>query len=63
MTTSCPPSTTSFEELSDILRPAAASGKMVGMDLTIFNPRRDPAGSITDLLVDFLVASLADLPC
>jgi arginase len=35
-----------WDELSAILRAAIASGRALGIDITIFNPRLDPDGSI-----------------
>jgi arginase len=48
----------SWEELSTTLQIAVASGRAVGFDLTIFNPRLDPDGSIAGDLVDAIVAGL-----
>jgi arginase len=49
----------SWEELITTLRIAIASGRAVGFELTIFNPRLDPAGTIASNLVDAVVAGLA----
>jgi arginase len=35
-----------FDELATVLGAAAASGRMVGIDITIFNPALDPDGAI-----------------
>ena len=49
-----------FEELGDILRILMASGRAVGIDITIFNPRLDADGSIARQLVDAVTAGLSD---
>ena len=49
-----------FEELSDILRILKASGRAVGIDITIFNPKLDADGSIARQLVDAIAAGLSD---
>ncbi|MGO1078702.1 arginase family protein, partial [Inquilinus sp. CA228] len=36
----------SFDELATVLGAAAASGRMAGIDITIFNPALDPDGAI-----------------
>jgi len=48
-----------FEELSQLLRVLLGSGKAVGMDITIFNPKLDLDGSIAHRLVSSLVAGLS----
>jgi arginase len=48
----------SWEELTTTLRTAMASGRAVGFELTIFNPRLDPDGAIASNLVDAIVAGL-----
>jgi arginase len=50
----------SFEELSQVLRVLKASGRAVGIDVTIFNPKFDADGSIARQLVDAIAAGLAD---
>jgi len=51
----------SREQLTTALRLALASGKSVGMEVTIYNPALDPDGAagraLTDLLVDALAPS------
>lgn len=49
-----------FEELSDILWILRASGRAVGIDITIFNPKLDADGSIACKLVDAIAAGLSD---
>lgn len=48
-------------ELEDVLRAALASGKAVGLDVTIFNPRLDPDGRIAPRLVECLHRGLSVL--
>ena len=48
-----------YEELIQLLQALLASGKAVGMNITIFNPTLDPDGSIIDRLVSSLVAGLS----
>lgn len=48
----------SWDELTHTLRTAMASGRAVGLDLTIFNPRIDPDGVIAGNLVGAVVAGL-----
>ncbi len=49
----------SFSELSDLLKTLIGSGRAVGMDITIFNPRLDLDGSITRKFVSSLVQGLS----
>jgi arginase len=49
----------SFEELAQLLRALIETGKAVGMDITIFNPKLDPDGSISHKLVSCLEAGLS----
>lgn len=49
----------SFEELSAVLRTALASGKAVGLEVTIFNPKLDRDGSIARSLSEALVRGLS----
>jgi arginase len=49
----------SFTELSELLKTLVASGRAVGMDITIFNPRLDLDGSIARRLVSSLVQGLS----
>jgi arginase len=49
----------SFSELSELLKTIIASGRAVGMDITIFNPRLDLDGSITRRFVSSLVQGLS----
>jgi arginase len=51
----------SFEDLSQLLQILLTSGKAVGMDITIFNPKLDLDGSIAHRLVSSLVAGLSSL--
>lgn len=48
----------SLAELTTILRSAMASRRAVGLELTIFNPRLDPDGSLARDLVGAVVAGL-----
>lgn len=48
----------SWREAETLLRAAFASGSIVGMDVTIFNPRLDPDGRIARALVDLLGRAL-----
>ena len=50
----------SFEELVDVLRILKVSGRTVGIDITIFNPKLDADGSIARQLVDAIAAGLSD---
>jgi arginase len=50
-----------FEGLGQLLRLLLKSPKAVGMDITIFNPKLDPDGSIARKLVSCLVAGLSTL--
>jgi arginase len=47
-----------WEELTGVLRTAAASDHATGLDITIFNPALDPDGRVARSLVDALVAGL-----
>ena len=49
----------SWDELSGIVRAAAASPCAVGLEITIFNPTLDPDGRIARGFVDALVGSLS----
>lgn len=46
-------------ELQAVLTAAAGTGRLIGMDLTIYNPKLDRGGSGARLLVDLLAAALA----
>lgn len=46
-------------ELQDVLRAAMGTGRVVGMDITIFNPSLDPTGDIAKNFVECVVAGLA----
>lgn len=48
----------SWDELAVTLQAMAASGKAVGIDVTIFNPKLDNDGSIARMFVDTLVRGL-----
>lgn len=60
-TTSCRPSSTAtgWDELAHLVRAAAASGRMLDMEFTIFNPTLDPTGEIATRLVACLSGALA----
>lgn len=47
-----------FAELIDLLRPLLADSRCVGMQLTIFDPDLDPAGTLAAELTDAIVAAL-----
>jgi arginase len=49
----------SFAELSELLKTLIASGRVVGMDITIFNPQLDLGGSITRRFVSSLAQGLS----
>jgi hypothetical protein len=49
----------SWTELETVLRVAVASGRVRGIDITVFDPSLDPDGAIARQLVTTLVASLA----
>ena len=51
-----------WDELVTTLLAAIESGRAVGLDLTIFNPRLDEDGSIAAALVDALARGLAHAP-
>jgi arginase len=48
----------SWAELETVLRHAIAGGRVVGVEITIFNPTLDPDGSIAQALVACLVRAL-----
>ncbi len=48
----------SWDELAIVLRTAIATGKVAGLDVTIFNPKLDVDGSIAQAFADTLVAGL-----
>lgn len=50
----------SWAEAGSLLNLALATGLVVGMDVTIFNPRLDADGSIAQSLVDLLARALAE---
>ena len=47
-----------FSEVARIVAAALATGKAVGLELTIFNPALDPDGSLARELADMLAAGL-----
>ena len=49
-----------FDELAAVLREAVASGRAVGINITIFNPNLDPNRSVARNLVGCLRRGLAD---
>lgn len=51
----------SYDELGSLLRPVLETGPVVGMDVTIYDPDRDPDGSAGRALVDGLVRLLQPL--
>jgi arginase len=48
-----------WDELQAVLGAAIATGAVVGIEVTIFNPALDPDGSIARALVACLTAALA----
>jgi arginase len=48
----------SWEELATILQAAIASGRAIGLNITIFNPKLDSDGSIAAAFVDALVKGM-----
>jgi arginase len=48
-----------WDELETVLRTAVGTGRVRGVEVTIFNPAFDPDGSIAGALVSSLVAGLA----
>jgi arginase len=51
----------SYDELEALLRPALETGGVVGMDVTIYDPDRDPDGTAGRALVDGLSRLLASI--
>lgn len=51
-----------FDELAAVLRTAVASGRAVGINITIFNPNLDPNRSVARNLVGCLRRGLIDYP-
>jgi arginase len=47
-----------FDELATVLRGAVAGGRMVGIDITIFNPALDPGGAIAAGFADAIARGL-----
>jgi arginase len=47
-----------FAELQDVLKAAMSTGRVVGMDITIFNPTLDPTGSIAKNFVECIVEGI-----
>ena len=50
----------SWAELAAVLRAAMGTGRVVGLEVTIFNPALDTDGSIARTLVSSLVGALSD---
>jgi arginase len=50
----------SWDELTTVVRVVAASDRLAGLDVTIFNPTLDADGRRAHALVDTLVAGLSD---
>ena len=48
-----------WEKAESMLTVALASGSIVGMDVTIFNPRLDPDGSVAASFADLLARALS----
>lgn len=48
----------SFDELAAVLRAAAATGRLAGIDITIFNPALDPGGAIAAAFTDAVARGL-----
>lgn len=49
-------------ELTEVLRATAASGRLSGVEVTIYNPALDADGEAGRILTDTLVAGLASVP-
>jgi arginase len=49
----------SFDELSELLKIIVATGRSIGMDITIFNPNLDPDGFIARRFVSALVKGIS----
>jgi arginase len=49
------------DELKAVLSAAAGTGRLIGMDLTIYNPKLDPGRSGAQLLVELRAAALANV--
>lgn len=49
----------SWDELSTVLKQAVGSGRALGIDITIFNPKLDETGAIARAFVDALAKGLA----
>jgi arginase len=49
----------SYDELDALLRPVFDTGRVVGMDVTIYDPDRDPSGDAGRALVDGLTRLLS----
>ena len=47
-----------WSELNTVLRLAMDTGRVVGLEITIFNPTLDPDGTIAEDLVTCLVGAL-----
>lgn len=50
----------SWRELTAVIQAIVGSGKAVGLDITIFNPKLDADGSVAKAFVDSLVGGLLD---
>ena len=48
----------SWKELATVLQVAIASGRAIGLNITIFNPKLDTDGSVAAAFVDTLVKGL-----
>jgi arginase len=53
------PNGLSWDELTTVLRIAASSGRLVGIDITIFNPSLDSDGTIAPAFVEALAKGLS----
>jgi arginase len=51
-----------WDELTTILRTALATGKALGIDVTIFNPKLDQTGAIARRFAEALGEGLGDGP-
>jgi len=49
-----------WEELGELLRAAMASGRVVGVDITILNPELDPDGGVVRAFAHLLVTELGE---
>ncbi|MBP0652000.1 arginase family protein, partial [Mycobacterium tuberculosis] len=49
----------SWEDVRRVIAAALSSGRLVGLNVTIYNPERDPTGALAEALVALLVGALS----